>query len=362
MDLGNRPSIESSTSSSEEESVDDLTPASILEGSSDPNGPRKKDVLLGRGKPFQNFSGNRRMLRIVSQFKSQYAAKPRDQKRLYVETALEAVLKDGARFLRRVETAEGSHKWEEVDRAAAAEKVWHVLRSKGEARSKKIRHTSEPGDDHVQLDYPLPSTFPTAGNTAESTTGSNFHYQQPPVIQSTTPIQHMSLVQSLSNALLQHLSNATAAAALLAAISNGPIQAPTPLPVPTAENASMNASQDQSAATVAQLLMGQLLRAQVEGSTLNRLSALHHLAYNNAASSNSSNPAAAALQSPLTVAPPTAAANPPGSLGGESQQNQLIQIISSLLQVAGQFNPTQEAQRQPPAPPSQPPNFSRPQP
>jgi hypothetical protein len=303
------------------------------------------------------------MLKIVAQFKGEYAAKPRDQKRLYVETALEAVLKDGARFLRRVETTDGSHKWEEVDRAAAAEKVWHVLRSKGEARNKKARRTSEQGDDHAHSDHTQLPNFSGLGNTGENPTGSNFYFQQPPVIQGAMSMQHLSLVQSLSNALLQHLSNATAAAVLLAAITAGQVQLPPPPSTPAAENAGMSSSEDQSAQNVAQLLAGELLRAQAPGTTLNSLASIQPQVYQHASGSYTTNPAAAGARSSRDANPsnPIIPQNLPINHGGQAQQTQLIQVISSLLRVAEQLTPQQQqTRRQPPAPPSHPRN-SQPQ-
>ena len=343
----NRASAESSISGSEEESVGELTPPTVLEGGNDPNGPRKRDVLLGRGKPFQIFSGNRRMLRIVSQFKGEYAARPRDQKRLYVETALEAVLKDGARFLRRVDAADGSHTWEEVDRTAAAEKVWHVLRSKGEARSRKSRRTSEDGEDHVQNDQTHMSTVQPVDNTGENPTNSNFSYPRARGTQPGMSMQHLSLVQSLSNTLLQHLSNATAAAALLAAVTTGQVQLPQP-PPPMAENTTVSSSQDASAQNLAQVLVGELLRAQVQGTTLNQLSGAAHLqAYQNAAASNAAN---SAVRAPPTTAPSISSVMPPNMASSQmshSQQNQLIHVISSLLRGNEQFHAQQQPARQP---------------
>jgi len=332
--------VDSSTSDSEEESECEPTSPSLFEGCNDPNGPRKRDVLLGRGKPFQNFSGNRRMLRIVSQFKGEYASRPRDQKRLYVETALEAVLKDGARFLRRVEVGDGSHRWEEVDRAAAAEKVWHVLRSKGESKSRKAKRAADQGDDHAHADQPHVPMPPLAGEMGENPTGSNFAYQQPPPIHGGIPVQHISLVQSLSNALLQHLSNATAAAALLAAVTTGQVQLPH-APLPTAENVAMPPTQDSSTQNISQALINELLRTQYEGTGPTPLSVIHPPQVQNmvANPTMSGNPVAA----PRAVIPGIPLVIPPNILAnqhGDSQQGQLIQqVIASLLRVTEQANP-----------------------
>jgi hypothetical protein len=89
--------------------------------------PTKDDVLLGRGKPFQNHPGNQRMLLIVDERKEQYLAVKRDQKRAIVEEVLGVIQEGGARFLKR--SADG-HYWKEVEPAISFEKVSHALRSK----------------------------------------------------------------------------------------------------------------------------------------------------------------------------------------------------------------------------------------
>jgi len=244
--------VKSSTSDSDDEGESEPTLPSSCEGGNDPSGPRKWDVLLGRGKPFQNFSGNKRMLRIVSQFKGEYALKPRDQKRLYVESALEAVLKDGARFLQRVEVGDGSHRWEEVDRAAAAEKVWNALRSKGESRSRKSKCAADQADDHPRT--PVSSLVDERG---ENSMGSKLTSGQPPPIDGCGISQSMedriSLVQSLSIELIQHLSNAVSTAALLSAIATGQRQLPQ-APSPTAESIGMPVAPDLLTQGISQLL------------------------------------------------------------------------------------------------------------
>jgi hypothetical protein len=89
--------------------------------------PTKDDVLLGRGKPFQNHPGNQRMLEIVDERKEQYLAVKRDQKRAIVEEVLGVIQEGGASFLKR--SADG-HYWKEVEPAISFEKVSHALRSK----------------------------------------------------------------------------------------------------------------------------------------------------------------------------------------------------------------------------------------
>jgi len=333
-----RVNVESSTSDSEEESECEPTLPSSFEGGSDPNGPRKGDVLLGRGKPYQNFPGNRRMLRIISQFKSEYASRPRDQKRLYVETALEAVLKDGARFLRRVEVGDGTHRWEEVDRAAAAEKVWNALRSKGDSRHEKSRRTADQGDDHSNNDHP-PAPSPLAVEMGANSTGSNVAYQPFQPMHGGIPVHHISLVQSLSNTLVQHLSNATITATLLAALTSGQIQPPQ-VPVPVVENLALPPVQDLSAQHILQGLITELLRAHHQGTVPAPLSTIQQPQPQHVATSLA---VANAVASPRPVPPANPLVLPPSILGnqhGDPQQDQLIrQVMAALLQVREPANP-----------------------
>jgi hypothetical protein len=92
--------------------------------------PSPNDIILGRGRPYQSFSGNLRMLRIVGEHKERYETTRREDRRAYATNVLQLVLQDGAaRFLKRVEGEE--QYWEEVSQAVALDKVHHALRNKG---------------------------------------------------------------------------------------------------------------------------------------------------------------------------------------------------------------------------------------
>jgi hypothetical protein len=173
-------------------------------------GPRSNDVLLGRGRPYQNFSGNKRMLEIVSLYKDDYSARPRDQKRAFVETVLDAVIKDGTKFLRRVEESDGSSRWEEVDRTAAAEKVWHALRCKDRpGRRRGKRKAGDEADDEVGL----------SPHAAEA---------MPPHPQAQGESMQMPNTSNMSNAhavlrdIQLHLGNAITASNLLSSMIGTP--------------------------------------------------------------------------------------------------------------------------------------------
>lgn len=107
-----------------------------------PNEPRKNDVLVGRGRPFQEYIGNRTMLKLIAQHREEYAVTAREKKRGVAEAVFEQILQRGTRFLRRVRTESGKDVWEEVNRNVGFEKVWHSLRSKDHERKIKRQSSS----------------------------------------------------------------------------------------------------------------------------------------------------------------------------------------------------------------------------
>jgi hypothetical protein len=95
--------------------------------------PKPNDVLLGRGKPIQDHSGNIRLRKLVDFHRARYLKARREVKSNIAEGIVRA-LKDGergdgenaSRFLRRFE----EEYWIEVSDDIARDKVSHALRSK----------------------------------------------------------------------------------------------------------------------------------------------------------------------------------------------------------------------------------------
>jgi hypothetical protein len=170
-------------------------------------GPHSHDVLLGRGRPYQNFSGNKRMLEIVSRYKEEYSARPRDQKRAFVDTVLDVVLKEGTKFLRRVEETDGKSRWEEVDRTAAAEKVWHALRCKERPRRLGKRKAGDEVTSSERKPEGAHSDVHGAGSTMSSQT-----------LQMANGTANMANAHAALRDVQQHLGNAIAAVNLLASV------------------------------------------------------------------------------------------------------------------------------------------------
>ena len=89
--------------------------------------PADVDILLGRGKPFQNHPGNQRMLSLVDKYKERYQAAERKEKHDIVEEVMGIIEGSGGRFLRRVDY---ENYWVPVQHSIAYRKVGHAFRSK----------------------------------------------------------------------------------------------------------------------------------------------------------------------------------------------------------------------------------------
>ena len=103
--------------------------------------PSDADVLLGRGKPYQNHPGNRYMLGLVDKFRDQYQRAERKEKHTIIEEVLSLIEEKGGRFLQR---ADYDNKWVEVNKAISYRKVGHAFRSKarrngGSSKKKNAR-------------------------------------------------------------------------------------------------------------------------------------------------------------------------------------------------------------------------------
>ena len=101
-----------------------------FEDAIDPNAERvnelhNDDIVFGRGRGFQNHPGNLRMRRIIEKYKRQYHTLKRSDKRILVEKVYNELVKDGARFLKKLDNDDA---WVKVDVPIALQKVSHTLR------------------------------------------------------------------------------------------------------------------------------------------------------------------------------------------------------------------------------------------
>mmetsp|Transcript_5587 Transcript_5587/g.16559 ORF Transcript_5587/g.16559 Transcript_5587/m.16559 type:complete len:697 (-) Transcript_5587:170-2260(-) len=110
------------------------------------------DVIFGRGRSFQDHSGNRRMRELVAEWFDQYNASPRKTKMAIAENIVHLIHNSGGRFLKKDAEADKNNRnhdtakkqqerknnihdgslWMEVSLVEAREKVQHAFRKKKE--------------------------------------------------------------------------------------------------------------------------------------------------------------------------------------------------------------------------------------
>lgn len=95
--------------------------------------PNSKDVLMGRGRPFQQFVGNLDLAKIVAKHQVEYNESERNSKTKLTRRLVQ-VIKDGnGRFLKRDGIPDGG--WVEVDDAQSREKIAHAFRYNSSSRA-----------------------------------------------------------------------------------------------------------------------------------------------------------------------------------------------------------------------------------
>lgn len=75
----------------------------LLEGMDDNHilHPLENDVLLGRGRPYQEFSGNKKLASIIQNRKEEYQASGKLQKTELTNVILQEIKSSGGRFLKK---------------------------------------------------------------------------------------------------------------------------------------------------------------------------------------------------------------------------------------------------------------------
>ena len=99
--------------------------------------PTSSDVLLGRGRPFHNHLGNKRLTSLIEQHKARYdeAGTTYGKKNNICEEVVDMVHEAGGRFLRKQDAKSQTNDeseaagWEVVGRDLAREKISHGFRT-----------------------------------------------------------------------------------------------------------------------------------------------------------------------------------------------------------------------------------------
>ncbi len=116
--------------------------------------PNPNDVLMGRGKPFREWSGNMRLAKKISLHALRYSesTKERIEKTVIAMQIVNMVENDdGGRFIQR--KLDG---WEVVDDAVAKEKVSQALRTEARLLTKATALSAKGGSSRVSRTSPLP--------------------------------------------------------------------------------------------------------------------------------------------------------------------------------------------------------------
>jgi hypothetical protein len=124
--------------------------------------PRTTDVVLGRGRPYQDYSGNQRLARTIDSYREQYSqANDTFEKTCITMNVVKRIHELKGRFLQR--TSDG---WKEASDDVARAKVSQAFRTKptrskvspsdspppsektfGSPQAKRIRYVTDAGDE-----------------------------------------------------------------------------------------------------------------------------------------------------------------------------------------------------------------------
>jgi hypothetical protein len=102
--------------------------------------PGKNDVLLRRGRPFQEWHGNLQLAKTVAMHRKEYGNADRAKKTAVSKDVLSIVKSCDGRFLQQ-DKATGE--WEPVSDAAAREKVSSGFRSRKERKEEEKRSAAD---------------------------------------------------------------------------------------------------------------------------------------------------------------------------------------------------------------------------
>jgi hypothetical protein len=115
------------------------------------NRPGLFDVICGRGRPYQEHHGNKRLHEIAAMHKPRYLISKRRYKKGIAEMIVNSIKNDETqpgRFLKRTDD-ENDEVWEDVSDEVAREKVSHVLRFKCKSSQPPSETSSESGGSGI---------------------------------------------------------------------------------------------------------------------------------------------------------------------------------------------------------------------
>ena len=116
--------------------------------------PRTNDVLLGRGRPFQLYSGNLALAVEIDQNRGRYTRAKKMDKKIITSEIVQGIRQRGGRFLKKVNN--GVVDWEEVDFETSRLKVSHSFRtmSRWHSDNEDAYNNDENGSEATHGDSP----------------------------------------------------------------------------------------------------------------------------------------------------------------------------------------------------------------
>eukprot|EP00980_Cylindrotheca_fusiformis_P021758 scaffold8587_cov97-Cylindrotheca_fusiformis.AAC.6 len=94
--------------------------------------PSSSDILVGKGRPFQEHPGNVMLREWIVRRQDIYETAQRYEKKRLVQSVVDQVQSSGGRFLK-----DGGRHWQEVDETVACAKVGHLFRDRKRPREPK---------------------------------------------------------------------------------------------------------------------------------------------------------------------------------------------------------------------------------
>jgi hypothetical protein len=103
--------------------------------------PKNDDVLLGRGRPFQEHAGNIQCNYVIADTMEKYEAASRNEKTTIARDVIKMIKSYGGRFLKQ-----NCYAWEEVDDSEALRKISHSFRTHRQLLKWQINDNSSSGN------------------------------------------------------------------------------------------------------------------------------------------------------------------------------------------------------------------------
>jgi len=134
-----------------------------------PDYPKTNDILLGRGRPFQEYSGNLFMAKLIDSYRERYSSAGRCDKAILAQHLVDVIKGSGGRFLKK---SDSGNSWIEVEDTVAQDKVGHVFRTKTKRNTPSNTNAVEDASGNQSMEPSMisPQAIPSSFRTPSSDT------------------------------------------------------------------------------------------------------------------------------------------------------------------------------------------------